>query len=431
MPMVQATIEALLKDKIGLAANTIGSHKIAKAVEKRRLACNLPDLQTYLLRLQTSKEELEELIELVVVPETWFFRDRKPFTFLEHYVKSEWWTNRDRSILRLLSIPCSSGEEPYSIAMLLLNSGLTPDKFRIDAVDVSKKALLRATNAVYNKNSFRGEDLPERERYFQQTADSYELSKLVRNTVNFIHGNLLDPFFLANKKYNIIFCRNLLIYFDSSTCSQAIDILDRILIPKGLLFVGSAETGRIPTDRFVSVRYPFSFAYQKVADKATDVVTLLTADVTDKLSVRKKVSPRTDNTSATPALNSPAISTTPIPNLQTVRNLADEGRLDEAARSCKTYLDQHRTSAQAYLLLGEVYQAKGDNEQAEQCYQKAIYLEPNYYEALIHLTLLKEHRGDHVGASVLHKRIQRLIEEGRRQKAGGRRFRLEGDSDPS
>ena len=422
MPITQATIEALLKDKIGLAASTIG-HKIARAVEKRRLACDLPDLQTYLRRLQTSKAELEELIELVVVPETWFFRDRKPFTFLEHYVKSEWLPNRNNGILRLLSIPCSTGEEPYSLAMLLLGAGLTPDKFRIDAVDISKKALLTATNAIYNQNSFRGEDLPQRERYFRQTADGYELSKLVRNTVNFIHGNLLDPFFLANQKYDIILCRNLLIYFDSAACSQAMDILDRLLTDKGLLFVGSAETGRIPTDRFVSVRYPFSFAYRKVATVATDV--------TDKLTVRKENSRKTDNSSATFATSTPLFkgihpraevpsvegsgvgkfrskSADTIPNLQTVRNLADAGRLDEAANLCKTYLSQNPTNAQAYLLLGEVYQAKGDNHQAEQCYQKAIYLEPNYYEALIHLTLLKEHRGDKAGAAVLQQRIQRL-----------------------
>ncbi|MBR8840783.1 MAG: tetratricopeptide repeat protein [Stigonema ocellatum SAG 48.90 = DSM 106950] len=399
MPTTQATIKALLKDKIGLAASTIGSHNIARAVEKRRLACDLRDLPTYLRRLQTSKEELEELIELVVVPETWFFRDRKPFTFLEHYVKSEWLPNRNNGILRLLSIPCSTGEEPYSLAMLLLNAGLTPDKFRIDAVDISKKALLKATNAIYNQNSFRGEDLPEKERYFQQTADGYELSKFVRNTVNFIHGNLLEPFFLANKKYNIIFCRNLLIYFDSSASSQAIDILDHLLTPKGLLFVGSAETGFLPTNRFVSVRYPFSFAYQKVADVATVKV----RDVTDKLTVRKEISRETDNSSATSVT-----SAVTIPNLQTVRNLADAGRLDEAASWCKTYVSQNPTNAQAYLLLGEVYQASGDNHQAEQCFQKAIYLEPNYYEALVHLTLLKEYRGDRAGAALLQQRIQRL-----------------------
>ncbi|MDF5728765.1 MAG: tetratricopeptide repeat protein [Rhizonema sp. PD38] len=394
MPMIQPKIERLLKDKIGLAASTIGSNTIARSVEKRRLACGLPDLQTYLQRVQTSTQELEELIELVVVPETWFFRDRKPFTFLEHYIKSEWLPSRSAGILRLLSVPCSTGEEPYSIAMLLLNAGLTPDKFRIDAVDISKKALLKSSNAVYSKNSFRGEKLPNQERYFQQTAEGYELSQLVRNTVNFMHGNLLEPSFLNNKKYDIIFCRNLLIYFDSFTSSQAIDVLDRLLSPQGLLFVGSAETGTIPTNRFVSVRYPFSFAYQKVAVPTVKVQQL-------PPTKRKEISQPINNSSVTK-------SSAAISNLQTAKELADRGQLDEAAQLCKTYLDHHPTSEKAYFLWGKVYQAKGENAQAEQCFQKAIYLEPNYREALIHLTQLKEQRGDRAGAAVLHQRIQRL-----------------------
>lgn len=396
MPMIQPKIERLLKDKIGLAASTIGSTTIARAVEKRRLACGLPDLQTYWQRLQSSTQELEELIELVVVPETWFFRDRKPFTYLEHYLKSEWLSKRDSGILRLLSVPCSTGEEPYSIAMLLLNAGLTPDKFRIDAVDISKKALLRSSNAVYGKNSFRGEKLPNQERYFQQTADGYELSQFVRNTVNFMPGNLLESSFLTNKKYDIIFCRNLLIYFDSFTSSQAIDVLDRLLSPNGLLFVGAAETGTIPTDKFVSVRYPFSFAYQKVAEPPTVKVQQLPEPTKEK-----EIFQATNNSVVTK-------SSATIPNLQTAQELADRGRLDEAARLCKTYLEHHPTSEKAYFLWGEVYQAMGESEQAEQCFQKAIYLEPNYREALIHLTLLKEQRGDRAGAAVLHQRIQRL-----------------------
>ena len=396
MLMIQQKIEGLLKDKIGLAASTIGSNTIARAVEKRRLACSLPDLQTYLQRLQTSTQELEELIELVVVPETWFFRDRKPFTFLEHYIKSDWLPKRSAGILRLLSVPCSTGEEPYSIAMLLLNAGLTPDKFRIDAVDISKKALLRSSNAVYSKNSFRGEKLPNQERYFQQTADGYELSQLVRNTVNFMHANILEPSFLNNKKYDIIFCRNLLIYFDSVTSSQAIDVLDRLLSPQGLLFVGSAETGTIPTNRFVSVRYPFSFAYQKVADPPMVKVQQL-----PDLIKRKEIFQATNNSSVTK-------SSPTIPNLQTAQELADRGQLDEAARLCKTYLDHHPTSEKAYFLWGSVYQARGENAQAEQCFQKAIYLEPNYKEALIHLIQLTEQRGDRAGGAVLHRRLQRL-----------------------
>lgn len=330
MLIPQAKIEELIKDKIGIAASVIGSNKIAKAIETRRLACGLPDLQSYLNRLQTSKPELEELIEHIVVPETWFFRDRKPFAFLESHIKTEWLINPNKGILRLLSIPCSSGEEPYSIAITLLNAGLTPNQFRIDAVDISKQALLKAQRAVYQKNSCRGEDLSGKERYFQQTSDGYELSQLVRNTVNFIHGNLLDPVFLNNKKYNVIFCRNLLIYFESDACSEVMKILDRLLIPNGLLFVGSAETVRIPTDGFVSVRYPFSFAYRKLADSPLNTKTNNTNTSTNKvINITQKVELKPISTVS--GTQSKPKSPSPTTMLQTARNLADGGHLDEAA----------------------------------------------------------------------------------------------------
>jgi len=80
--MIQETIEALLKEKVGLAASILGSGEIARSVERRRIACGLPDLPTYFQLLQTSTKEFEELVELVIVPETWFFRDWEPFVFL-------------------------------------------------------------------------------------------------------------------------------------------------------------------------------------------------------------------------------------------------------------------------------------------------------------------------------------------------------------
>ena len=135
--MAQEAIEALLRQKIGLDANSIGSRTIARAVEQRQIACGLPDRAAYLRHLQTVARELEELIETVVVPETWFFRDTEPFVYLNQYVRSEW-LKANFSILRVLSVPCSTGEEPYSIAMTLLDSGLNPTQFCIDAVDVHK-----------------------------------------------------------------------------------------------------------------------------------------------------------------------------------------------------------------------------------------------------------------------------------------------------
>ena len=152
--MVQAAIETMLREKIGLDANSIGSRTIARAVEKRQIACGL-EARSYLYYLQTTAKELEELIETVVIPETSFFRDKEPFVYLSQYVTTEW-LKTNSNILRVLSVPCSTGEEPLSIAMTLLDSGLAPTQFRIDAVDISKRALLKATLAIYSKRSFRG-----------------------------------------------------------------------------------------------------------------------------------------------------------------------------------------------------------------------------------------------------------------------------------
>ena len=439
--MIQSKIEALLQDKIGVAASIIGSKEISRAVEKRRVACHLPDLPTYLQQLQTSTQELEELIELVIVPETWFFRDGEPFIFLERYITSEWLPTQSNRILRLLSVPCSSGEEPYSIAMTLLNAGLTPDRFRIDGVDISKKSLHRARRAVYGRNSFRGNKLEFRERYFTKTGDEYQLCDLVKNAVNFMHGNLLDSHFWINKQlYDVIFCRNVLIYFEQSARELTLQNLERLLTNQGLIFVGHAEAGQLLQSRFESMRHPLAFAYRKKDNKNNNL------QDTEKSIIRNKpIAPlqefrlksNQDNSSLQRTFNQvfekskavkyqkslpEKLSSKKPPtenkksyetqnstlNLEIVRRLADRGQLDEAVTLCKTYITQNYTNVEAYVLLGEVYQAKGLEEQAEECFQKAIYLEPNYYEALMHLALLKEHRGDVARAAVLRQRIQRL-----------------------
>ncbi len=445
-------IEAFLRQKIGLEANSIGSSAIARAVRQRMAECGLPDMPSYLMRLQTSPQELDELIETVIVPETWFFRDREPFNLLSRYVMTEWLPVNPGGVLRVLSVPCSTGEEPYSIALALLETGLASKNFCIDATDISKKSLIKAQRAVYERNSFRGESVEAaaqekgysgrrlslfamREKYFVRTAEGYELCDWVRRAVNFSYGNLLDPYFGGDKKYyDVIFCRNLLIYLHSAARKRAIQVLERLLTPKGLLFVGHSETGQLFGTRFVSVRHPLAFAYRK-AEVGAGEHSLKAAGEKEKLlfsatphypwNSPAPTSPplpiRSQNSTLKSQLSSPAPSAKPsVPSpppsaeipvsslLETARSLADRGQLDEAAALCETYLSQNRVSAEAYLLLGEVCQAAGNPEQAEQYFYKAIYLEPNHEEALTHLALLKERCGDFAGAAILRQRIQRL-----------------------
>lgn len=433
----QAAIEALLQQKIGLNAKTIGSRAIGKSINRRMLDCNLSNLTTYLNLLQTSTKELEALIEDIVIPETWFFRDRKPFEFLSQYIKTEWLPGYRGQPLRVLSIPCSTGEEPYSIAITLLEAGLTSKDFNIEAVDISRKALLLAQRGVYSQNSFRGCTTAFQKQYFTQVENAYQLDKTIIDKIKFRAGNLLDPqFSITRKPYHIIFCRNLLIYLEQSARKQVIHVLSKLLNNHGLLFLGYSETGQVLSSGFARIRYPTAFAFRKESDdQASDIMpapslkslelpktvpTALsknnskkqykTAFKSSQNNERIKVSNLTTLNSHEELLfNEVQLPDLNLPNsLKIARNFADKGQLKEAASLCKSYLSEHPLNAETYFLLGQVYQAEGNEQQAEQYFQKAIYLDPNHYEALIHLALLKEYYGDQKSAIILRQRIERL-----------------------
>ncbi|HAN73745.1 MAG TPA: hypothetical protein DCQ63_05235, partial [Planktothrix sp. UBA8402] len=243
MNSIEVKMAALLQEKIGLDPNVIGIREISRVLERHRVACNCSSLETYFHYLQTNKAEFEALIESVVVPETWFFRDGEPFNFLVRYINTEKLFHQTDKI-KILSVPCASGEEPYSIAITLLEAGFKPHQFQIDAVDISQKSLQKAQRGVYTRHSFRGNYLEFRERYFLPiTTTEYQLIDSVKNCVNFSMENLINFGFLSNKNpYHIIFCRNVLIYFDSPLQAKVLQIFHFGLAKAGYLFLGRSES---------------------------------------------------------------------------------------------------------------------------------------------------------------------------------------------
>jgi chemotaxis protein methyltransferase WspC len=178
--MTLVDFENLLKETIGLDSASVGSATIESAVRQRMETLGFKAAEDYWKRLRVADDELQELIESVVVPETWFFRDRDAFAALARLISQEWLPNHPTAVLRLLSGPCCSGEEPYSMAMALLDAGLSPDSFRIDALDISMRALARAKSGTYGANSFRGDDLTFRDRYLERTVNGYFLPERIR-----------------------------------------------------------------------------------------------------------------------------------------------------------------------------------------------------------------------------------------------------------
>lgn len=409
-----------LKDTMGLDASTIGPTVVERAVAGRMAACGCGQLSEYWQKLRASPLEQQELIEAVVVPETWFFRDAQAFSALSASYGLEWAMAHPGERLRLLSLPCSTGEEPYTMAMCLQDAGFPLERLSIDAVDISERALAKAQRGLYGSNSFRGRELQFRERHFAAVAGGWQLPEAVRSRVNFIQGNVLDVAFLPGEAvYDAIFCRNLLIYFDADTQIRTVGILRRLLRPQGLLFVGPAEAGLILSQGFASAQLPMAFAFRppqagrggggvSAASLATTASAL--AGAAAKAATVKAIArpqPAARPAPAPVASSAPAAAEGAQALLDEAQRQADNGDFDRAAASCQAYLQAQGPSARALYLLGLIEGAKGRNQAAEDYFRKALYLQPQHEEALMHLALLLETRGDAAGGRVLRSRAQR------------------------
>lgn len=407
-------IEQLLKQTMGLNAASIGSSAIQRAVHERMRRTHIDDSERYQQRLAASPEEIRELIELVVIPETWFFRNWHPFQALKQHLSSTWLPRHGgRRPLRILSLPCSTGEEPYTIAMVLADLELEPAQSEVHGVDISRRNIDSARLGIYRQNSFRGDHLEYRDAYFHQTDDRYHLRPDIRERVRFEQGNLLDPEFSRDRApYDIIFCRNLLIYFDRPTQDQAVDILERLLTRDGLLFVGHAETGVLAGRGFRSLNLSQSFGFQRETIPAAGPAPVRVRPLrrTRRTPVRPRRQPRPhwidqeEQALAAPPQNA---ADPGVEQLEQATRLADDGHLVEAAELCEQILEVQGPQAQALYLLGLIRDAAGEPEEAERLLRQAIYLDPAHCPAMLHLALVLERRGEALAARRMQERLQR------------------------
>ena len=415
---------------MGLNATTVGASNLERAIRHRMKICGIDSINDYRIELDNSDFEVKELIEEVVVPETWFFRNQQSFHALDSYIKEHWILKRKDKKLRVLSIPSSTGEEPYSLAMTLDKFGLTTDYFEIDAIDISEKLLVKARRGVYGKHSFRNKENDFADAYFDRIDDTFVLHDDIRNAVNFKQGNILmDELGNSTKdKYDVIFCRNLLIYFDRSTQVKAIENLYGLLHDDGLLFLGHAETGDYIKKHLVRAKYSRAFAYHKLipethagkniaSNNQSKANEPIISNIPEKHARLTKTEAKIPRKTQMKFLETMEINLADIDTptshqenmtLRKVKILADKGNLKEASALCENYLLNDNTSAQGYYLLGIIREAEGKDELVGELFRKAVYLDPNHHEAMIHLALHAGRKGDTATAKKLHLRAQRV-----------------------
>ncbi|HKM56970.1 MAG TPA: CheR family methyltransferase [Isosphaeraceae bacterium] len=443
-------IETLLSDRIGLNCSAVGSNMILRAVQLRMKERSLGSPEAYLALLAGSETELQSLIEEVVIPESWFFRDEMPFRLVQEYAQAGWVTDPTRPPLRILSIPCAGGEEPYSLVIALDEIGLADKRYLVDAVDISKQRLDLARRGIFRNNAFRGSDPQLRDCYFRKCALGFELDASLRDRVRFIQGSILDPGLLqAAPPYHVVFCRNLLIYLNEASRARVLVTLDHFLAEDGLLVVGHADrlNATDSEPRFTPIGARGSFAYRRVKTAGPPSVALgigpsprLSAASNPQAHFSRpeenrpgelqfgvwRASAALDSAASQPDLNGrirefalpvqlaqPAGDdpdsrvTTPGLLLDRASTLVNEGRHQKAIELCQEALALQGPDAATYYLMGVVYQAAGNGALGETYFHKAVYLNPVHDEAMLALALVAERRGELAAAARLRRRAKR------------------------
>ncbi|MDP2256576.1 MAG: CheR family methyltransferase [Polaromonas sp.] len=368
----------------------------------------------WLLAAPLTRTQIEGLASHLTVGETYFFREKRGLDILEQQILPQLLRARAQTEkhLRIWSAGCCSGEEPYSIAMLL--DRLIPDiaqwNVTILATDINPQFLRKAAQGVYGEWSFRGTPGWLRERYFTRRADGrFEIQPRIRRRVTFSYLNLAEdayPSLVNNTNaMDVIFCRNVLMYFAPERARNVVDKLQRSLIDGGWLITSPAETSTVLFSAFTAVEFPGAFLYRKMAAGGPRTVAVshpvpwydgeaaaphasapAAAFSVDRSAVASEVLHEAGGLRATQAEDADArehdARETPLRN---ARACADEGRLAEAAEWCEQAIAADKLNPAHYYLHAAICQERGQSETAERSLGRALYLAPDF--ALAHFAL--------------------------------------------
>ncbi len=248
MTLAEATFKDIrdyIYDNSGIYITDSKKYLIENRLSRIIQENNLQSFEDYLklIKFSSNGNELTRLFDAVTTNETYFFREPQQLTVFAEGILKILEQKKGVNKLKIWSAACSSGEEPYTLSMLLLEKHVLPNKFEIYASDLSEGVLSSAKRAVYNSYSVRNIPEPYMKKYFLNSGQSYTLHDSVKKTVKFMKVNLIDNKNMTSLRgMDIIFCRNVLIYFDTKAKQKVVSNLYDSLNPGGYLFIGQSES---------------------------------------------------------------------------------------------------------------------------------------------------------------------------------------------
>jgi len=351
--------------------------------------------------------EVRELLDLITVGETYFFRNKAQFNVLTRSVLPEIikrkMSKRDQSI-RVWSAGCSRGDEPYSIAIAIKEALPSHEEWAISILgtDINRNGLSCAKEAIYGQKDIAHLPKEYLDKYFKVEDSTYLLKSELRRLVQFHYHNLVkDPF--AHEKMqriDLLFCRNVTIYFDDQTTRRVIENFYNCLAPEGYLFLGHTETLWQITDKFERVEFPQTFVYKKR-------LSLPREDVMRPFMAVPEMKIEDLTRSMAPTLSEPSPQSVEVEGLTSVRSpsnhpgaaekndrltslsqatlLANDAKYREAADILAKVIEADNLSVEAYYLLGVLSYKSGDLRGAETQFRKVIYVNPDSILAYFNL----------------------------------------------
>ena len=401
-----------LERAIAAAASEFGMADVASCIN-------------WLVSAPLTRNQVEVLASHLTVGETYFFREKRSFEVLETHVLPELLRARGEAGLcvRIWSAGCCTGEEPYSIAMLL--DRLLPDaaqrNITILATDINPRFVRKAAEGIYGEWSFRETPPWIRERYFNRRKDGrFEIRPHIRNMVRFSYVNLAEDTYPSlwnnTNAMDVIFCRNVLMYFGAVQARQAVANLRRSLVDGGWLITSPAETSGVLFSAFTAVEFPGVFFYRRMAGGAPQIAVagqrVPAFDVAP--SNPPKAAPhepvRIQETEPV-AIHGQKPDESETPRHR-ARTCANEGRLAEAIEWCEKAIASDKLDPASHYLLATIRQEQGYAHSAAQVLKRVLYLDPEFvlaYFALGNLCLSQGHPRDaerHFGNALALLRVR-------------------------
>ena len=396
-----AEIEQLTAQKIGLYIQPEMRERYAALVrEHAGRHGSLAGYRDFLLE-KRSEDEWEALARDFTSGETFFFRDHGQFDLLRMQLLPELMArHRTGKTLRLWSAGCASGEEAYSLAMLL--DMLIPEQdgwnILILGTDIDSSAIARARKAVYGEWSFRMVPDEIKQRYFKlQSAagisHSYVLDERIRRRVTFKVANLLGEQDVELHDMDLILCRNIFIYFGQAAVFEVASHLARALRPGGYLMTAHTELLGHAVSELKSRLFAEGVVYQRGEASPAPLV--------------RRVQTRVGARQAKLSEPEPLVKDAPL--IKQARALADKGEFEQAEQLCRQILSTDTLDTSACFLLAQLAQVKGDDKLAISLLNKALYLDHRFVAAHLELAALYERAGDMPRAHALRRAALALM----------------------